>query len=77
MVIQTRAVLSDIFRKVPAACPDLPELVDQIDRVLYRPGAGVRSEIPAFVLLHRSGEQDSRERLVRRDLDIRIRLVIL
>ena len=77
MVVQARTFLSDVLRKIPAACPELPELVDQVDGVLHRSGAGIWTEIPAFVLFHGSGEQDSRERLVRSDLDVGICLVIL
>ena len=77
MIIQTRSLFSDIPRQIPLAGADLIDFPQKLDRILHGPGAGVRTEIPALVLFHRSVKKGSADNpRSTRHFDKRIGLVI-
>ena len=45
LVIQTRPLFSDVARQIFAAAADLIQLLYEIDRIFYRRGTCVRTEI--------------------------------
>ena len=77
MVIEAGPLLPYILWEPPGTGTELPQLMDQVDGILHRPGAGIGAEIPALILLHGPGKQDPGEGLVHGHLNIRIRFVIL
>ena len=76
VIVQTGPFLSLHLRKLPVTGADSIQLVDQINGILYRSCAGVRSIVFCFVFVHLSGKQHSWEILLNRYLDERICLII-
>ena len=76
MVVQAGAVLSDHFGQRPVAGTDPVQLVDQLDGILHRSRAGVRSKVFCMVLVHPARKEHPWIFLLHRYLDKRIGLVI-
>ena len=77
LVIQAGAFSTDVPREIPAAVPDLVELAEKFDRLLYGKSALERTIITGSVLLHFPGEKYPGIFFLQRDFNVRIGLVIL
>ena len=49
LVIETGAFLTDILRKISAACSEAVELCGKLHHILHRHGAGVGAVIAGFI----------------------------
>ena len=77
MIIQTRSVLADILRKLPAAGSNPVKLSEKLDRVPYSRRIDIRAVIERFILLHAPCEHNTWKRLIDRHTDVRVALIIL
>ena len=76
MIIQARAAAL-FLRKTQIAVADLIGLFQQIQRILHRLPARIRSEILCLILSPCPREKHPRKRLLHRHPDVRIMLVVL
>ena len=77
MMVQARPFAADILRQIPMAASDAVQPADQIDGLPHRKGARKRSEISGLILCHPPRKNNAGKILPHRDLNKRIRLIIL
>ena len=77
MIIEAGAVLPRISWQHLIAGTNLVQLMDQVNRILHCPCAGVWPKVFVLVLFHRSRKQYPGKFLSHRHLDVGIGLIIL
>ena len=77
MVVETGPFQTDIPRQLSVTGFELIKLIHQVNRILYRSRGGIGAEIFGLILLHFTGDENTRIFLSHCHLNIRIRLVVL
>jgi len=75
-VVVEAGALRHLARHVVLAGPDREDPLHDVERAAHRRDVGVRPEVAATVAAQLTRHEDSRIRLLHRDLDVRVRLVV-